>query len=455
MNRRPAWIALSALLALTSAAAAQSKVWSGRLGQAYTDEIRGFTVRPPAEAERVTESSERRLVAWVLREEKTQAIRWTLEVLRIRTDPEMDKLPTEKFAKQVADEMARSKRFKANSTRTGKVAGRPAMHFRGVWSGALKLWQRQTWVRTGEGTHLVLSLSGQLTEGKQLDRLMDAVVGSLRLFDPAEARKRRKDQLQAGQALLDELTGDKLRAKVLSEPLYYIIHSGGKVTGFIRVKESVDHREGKIGLRVVRLAGRKTDDGTVLTHEDLFAAADGGFDQWRRIERMGDRASLEEGLRQKELLLVHRQSQGSPRATKQRKLAPVIRGAYLPPAMEMMVLRLILGKGERRAYGFAVYNPIKTDFDMRTVTLVGPDAVRLGGSKRQATRLTDQMAQDAPTADVWVDKHGRMLKMAAPRRTSVLLTSRQEVLKRFAEELQAAGRLPTWVKDTAPHRPLR
>jgi len=112
-----------------------------RLGVRYTDVFRGFSLCPPAGAQRVRETSTRRLVGWVQRDDKTRAIRWSMEVLQTSHKP--TKLSISEYAEAVTKELAKGQ-FKVKSTQVGTVAGKPAMHFRGIWRGALTLWRRQT-----------------------------------------------------------------------------------------------------------------------------------------------------------------------------------------------------------------------------------------------------------------------------------------------------------------------
>ena len=114
--------------------------------------------------------------------------------------------------------------------------------------------------------------------------------------------------------------------------------------------------------------------------------------------------------------------------------------AYLPEAFGPLLPRL-LDRSKAGTYSFAVYNPSKNDFDMRTVRVVGEETIRIGAKNVKATRLTDQMSQQAPTADLWVDKKGMMLRMQMPSGLTMERADRRTVAAKFAAELAELDKL--------------
>ena len=105
------------------------------------------------------------------------------------------------------------------------------------------------------------------------------------------------------------------------------------------------------------------------------------------------------------------------------------------------LLREAWPKVEPQSFAFAVYNPAAHDFDLRTIQVVGPEKITLGGRELQATRLTDQMAADAPVANVWVDAKGILLRMRTAEGLTLERAEKKAVIAKFAAELVELDRI--------------
>lgn len=454
---------IRSILLVSAALAAAGTVWAqdrlGRpapaptvkLGIRYTDELRGFSLRPPADVERVREASPHRLAGWIRRDQKAATVRWSLEVLRIRQQP--TKLPLAEYAKTVAAKLAQSDNFKVRSTRIGTVAGKPAMHFRGAWSGALKLWRRQSWVQTEPGVYLVLNISGPETDQAEMDAVLTAVANSLKLFDPKAALAERRENLKRGKAIIKGLSDKRLAALTVSTAQYFTISVSGKSVGFLRITESIITRGGATGLRVVRGGSLKSPGAPKqLVREELFATADRKAEQWQRLEEIPSGISIQDAIKQGQLLLVQTVLPGKPRESHKKELPGPIREAYLPQALGAVVARLV-DRTKPGGWAFAVYSPARQSFEMRTVRVVGPDLISLGGRKVLATRLTDQMASDAPIASLWVNEKGRILRMRAAGGVTMELADKNAIITQFAADLVEIDKLPEKVKDRYRYKP--
>lgn len=414
-----------------------------KLGPRYTDRLVGFSLCPPADTERIRRTSARRLVGWTRRDEQTNAVRWSLEVLRTKYKP-TDMLLSE-YAAAIAAELARTGNFKVDSTQISVVAGKPAMHFRGTWTAAFKLWRRQTWVRIKPGEHLVLNISGTPAAKAEMDAVMTAVLDSMTLFDPKIAAAEYKRNLARGAAVLKGISIAKLRAIIQQQPYYCTIKLKGKTIGFIQLIESITKRSGAEGLNVVSSGVLILPDTPMqLTRKKLFATPDRKFEQWKRVSVQGRGVAaareIQEVIKKDNLLLVQVNRPGVRRRSWNSKVPETIRPAYLPEAFSAPLPRL-LDRSRAGTYAFAVYNPAKNEFDMRTVRVVGPETIRIDAKDVKATRLTDQMSQQAPTADLWVDEKGLILRMRTPGGLTMERSSRRAVAARFAAELAELDRL--------------
>ena len=398
------------------------------------------------QTERLRESSTRRLVCWVHRDEKTRAIRWSLEVLRTQLEPA--KLPRDEYVKAIARELANASRFQVESTALDKIAGKPAMHFRGTWQGALKLWRRQTWVEVKPAEYLVLNIAGPITDKAAMDKVLTAVAGTLKLFDPSAVLAERSQNLSRGSAVLGALTRAKLEAVLTGEPSYFLLRLKGKTIGFVRITEAIVRRDKdqgplgtpKGGLSVGRIGALKPPgEPRRLTREELFATVDRNVERWRRIVVDGEGTSavrsVSEGIKQEDLLLVNTIRSGRPTPSRQRRLPAKLAPAYLPAAFDVILPRMI-DRTKPAAYGFVVYGAAANDFDLRILRVVGAESITHAGRGVAAVRLTDRMAPDAPSADLWVDEKGLLLMMRTADGLTMERVRQKAVSGIFAAELR-------------------
>ncbi len=415
----------------------------GKSGLRYIDRLVGFSLCPPTDTDRIWQTSSRRLIGWTRRDKKTDAVRWSLEVLRTKHEPS-DLLLSE-YAKAVAVELTRAGNFKVESTQISVVAGKPAMHFRGTWSAAFELWQRQTWVRINPGEHLVLNISGAPAAKAEMDAVLTAVLDSLTLFDPKVAITEYRRNLAQGTAALEKLSAEKLQTIISNQPYYCTIKLKDKIIGFIRLTESMTKQSDALGLNVVSSGVLVLPDTPMqMTRKTLFATPDRNLEQWRQVsvQGKGKTASVEiqETIKKDNWLLVQVNRPGVRRESWKCEVPETIRSAYLPEAFGVMLPRL-LDCSKAETYAFAVYNPENNDFDMRTVHVVGPETIRMDEKDVKAIRLTDQMSQQAPTADLWVDEKGMILRMQTPGGLTMERADRRTIAARFSAELSELDEL--------------
>ena len=228
-------------------------------------------------------------------------------------------------------------------------------------------------------------------------------------------------------------------------------HVGEEVTlrGWLYNKRS----SGKIMFLQLR-DGTGVIQGIVTAPEspEMFATADRKLERWKRVVLEGEGPaggrSVQEALKQQDLILVQTAGPSGPRRSVERRVPPALVPMYLPQAMDVVLPRLV-DRGKPGTYGFAVYNPAANDFDLRTLRVVGPEQVRLGGRTVQATHMTDRMAEDAPTADLWVDQRGILLRMKTADKLLLQRSDRRTVASRFAAELLALEALGSQRKSNA------
>ncbi len=213
----------------------------------------------------------------------------------------------------------------------------------------------------------------------------------------------------------------------------------GKTIGFLEVTESIEQR-GKIsGVRILQVgAVLLPEKPRRLTHEDLFAAPDRQFERWRRIvvDGRGPSAvkSVAEGLKQRDVLVMQATGTDQPPTHVERRVPEALLQAYLPQAFDVLLPRLI-NRSEPSAYWFATYSLAAKDFDLRTLRVIGPETIKLSGRTLAATRLTDKMAEDAPTASLWVDREGLLVRMETADGLALEKATGSLVKAKFAAEM--------------------
>ncbi len=407
------------------------------LGKRYRAELHGFSICPPGGLERVTEPARKCLVRWVRRDEKSGRMLWSLEILKNRHRP--NKAPAAEYAKQVAATLAKEEQFKVESIDVSVAALRPAMHFRGIWSGALQLWRRQTWVRLSDQEHLVLDVTGRMEDKQEMDAALSASLKTLRLFDPKAAIQERSESFALGAELLGGLTPSSLAGLLSGQTTYALVEREGRVVGFVKTTESRTSQSDARGVRVVRSGVVKLPDKVLqLMQEELFASFDRSVEQWRRVtvrrEGKSELRTVEEGLKQRGVLLVHTTPPAGPRRTRQYVVPHAVRRAYLPAAFSVLLSRA-LDRSRPNSYGFAVFSSEAEDFHMRTVRVVGPAKIRAGGRDVPAVLLTDQASADADPSKLWVDDQGRLIEMRGAGGAITRRSDRRTIAARFAKEL--------------------
>ena len=408
-----------------------------KLGKLYAAELKGFSIRPPAGVTRIRKITGRSLVRWIRLDAKTGKVRWTMEILRNRHKPVT--MPAAEYAKVLARSLARSEQFRVESTEVSIIALKPAMHFRGVWSGALQLWRRQVWVPIGPEEHLVLDIAGPMADKAEMDAAMTASSKTLRLFDPKPAIKRRSESLTRGAEALKAVTDEKLKGLITAKLRYYLIELNGKNVGFLKITERYATRDGARGLWIIR-GGVLRPPGKPwqIIHEDLFATADRSFEKWRSlaVTRHGDAKAREirDGLKQQGVLLLYTQLPNSPVRRRTYNLPGPVRPTYLPAAFSVLLPRL-LDRSKPGLYGFAVFNPSAEDFLLRNVEVVGAETIRIGERVVAATRIDDQISTDDAPTKIWVDAEGQLLRMETAQGLVTRLATSQEVIAGFAAEL--------------------
>ena len=403
------------------------------LGRRYFDQLYGYSFCPPADSQRIREVTTKPQMSWVYRDEKTGAIAWTLRVVQAATAAEkIDLVP---YSKALADKLRSDENFQVDSVEVAPLAGKAAMHFRGVVGGELRLWQRQVWVLTGPGHFLIFRVFGPVDLKERLDAMCEAVVNTLQLTDPESARKERKENLARGQDLLDAVTETKISEALHREPQWFLLSLKDKEVGFVRVVESAVPYKGIDGYMVKTWTMVEIPKEPLrLLRREMFTTGDRKLERWldRWQNGSGRKGELtengaESGLTQENLIVCNTDIEGRIKTVKKEVPTGV---AYLSRAMEMLLPRLADLK-KSAAYSFATYTSALNAFDMATFTVIGPESITVKGQKQEAIRAANRMAEDAEPANVWLTEKGELLRMESADGLTMESATPEAVRKRF------------------------
>ncbi|NLF30974.1 MAG: hypothetical protein GX591_08825 [Planctomycetes bacterium] len=425
-----------AVLALILAAAGAAV--AAETGPRYTDELRGFSLCPPAGATVVRRTGTAELVQFVLGAETGRTPVELSVQLNVQTGDPVTDLAA--FSLHLADHLLVTQNFQVDpaSMTPTTLAGHGALILEGSVGGSVfGLFRRDVWVRLDDHRFLVLRASGPLDRADEVRAAGETAAATLWLFDPAATRAKLEQDLARGGALLEGLDGDALRAALTPGDHWYAVVRSGKVAGFVHVSEQWARQDRVEGLRVVTESAM-AGEGAVrkLARDEAFCSFDLTFERWESFSIVldGDAEQsrhLTYGIRQHGLLLI--QTVVGPRQTQANQVKVPV-GIYLPRALAS-VAPALLDRRQPGGYAFARYDDATGGIEMRTLTVVGPSAVTLGGQTFEAVELIDQASLGAPQVKMAVDGAGRILSITRPDGALLQRTTEQAIRARFAEEL--------------------
>ncbi len=422
------------------------------LTRRYIAPLDGFSLKPPANTDRIKDISQSSIIRWEKRDAATGAIAWTLSVHNQSTPAD---LTTEAYGE------ALSKKFKASgfeieSQKIQSLAGADAIHITGQTTGMITRWKKQVWIRSEDKRFLILVIAGPTGMADQLEPIFDAVVGTMELIDRAQTVKDRQDSIDRGGKLLTDLTGEKLVGLLHTKPQWFLFSMDGETVGFMKIVEA----ETKLPQ-----ANAASIDGVTITqwlkiqignHEtrmlrrEAFSSADRKYERWSESIIIGqDQSSVvigEEGLRQANLIVCTRKAPGREK-TNQKSMPPKIDVIYLPHAMGYLLPRLA-DLSQPGVYGFGAYSSEANDFDLRTFTVKGQEKIDFDGRFVTAIALTDQKTADQEPADVWVDTSGLILKMDTADGLSMQRASLRDVKLQFRDAEPLIRAMNRMARDT-------
>ncbi|MCE5279709.1 MAG: hypothetical protein ABFD92_03995 [Planctomycetaceae bacterium] len=412
------------------------------LGPRYIDAAHGFSLKAPLGTVRQRGFSTARLVSWSMRDDKSNVIAWTFSVLQVlpkKPDSGAGKPSLDTYRQMLEAQLQQSGQYKIDSAKVIPLGGKGAIDIRGVTQGPITLWKRQVWVLADPERFLVFLMAGPTSMKDALDATCTRVLETLQFTDPTEARKAMKANLARGAELMAALAGKKVGELLSKEPRWYLWSYKGKVVGFMNVSEEWAVQDRLDGVQVKTcLLMEIPGDRRRLSQRLEFSTAAGDSERWTQAETTGDGAQAshlyETGLRKADVIVCQRSLGGRSKTEKQQ----VPDNIYLTKPLAWMFFRLA-DLTKPAAYSLACYASAENNFDMRTLTVVGPEACMIDGKQVQAVRVSDQAAADAEPATLWVDAAGNILRMNSGNDLVMELSSAQAVLRHFPSAQTLAG----------------
>ena len=422
------------------------------LGRRYMDDLYGFSMQPPADAER-SRSSISGAINWTRRDAQTGAIAATLgvhQVVDIQDKTELkNQADLKAYSTALVEKLRKDEHFDVESTTMTSVAGRAAIEISGK-TGPIVFWQRQVWVPAdATGRFIVFTVMGPVDAREQLNALLEASLRTVRFTDLAAAKAAREANLDRGKAILAALADAHFQAALRPQQQWFLLAVKGKPAGFVIRTDEAVKQEGANGYRVtIWTLLEQPGDKPRLAKQVLFATADGTTERWKEQLRIGAAGGDSDGFAE-DGACIGRQvvcavDHNGKVKTSNRAVPAAI--PYLPRATSMLLPRL-LDLSKPAAYAFGTYTTAANDFDLRTFTVLAAEKITVNGRPTSAVRATDQLAADAEEATLWLNEKGDLLRMQTADGLLMETASRQEVLRYFPKASDVITDTQAWASQ--------
>ncbi|MCD4823125.1 MAG: hypothetical protein K8S55_00830 [Phycisphaerae bacterium] len=426
----------------------------------YTDELNGFSIRPPVGWARISKPRTSFLARWIredvdpgknpLAKEDPQTINacWKMTVFKSGSRRKLASL--EQCAKSLKAEICRKEpSAKVDPPQIISLAGCRTIEIAGTITGEIRKlpggriyetkWLfRQAWLEVKPGQFLILKLEALAGDKgkKKFQATWKQFAESLQLSDPAEALAKQKTTIQRSQKfLLEDLTPEKLHAALPAKALWFLILQNKQPVGWYCFKAGAFRREGLPGYRIRSWSMLQPPKSKAqLVRRILFIDKEMKMESWRVHVQIGFGPTaemiVEDGLRQRGVIFTSFSKHQAQQKTSSKRMPKNVKNIYLPKLAGMLLPRLI-DRSKKAAYIFAAYSGAINDFNMRTVKILGPENIQHNDLIVKATKATDQPFVGAETTTLWLDADGNPLWAKSPDGTITEATSRKKILQQF------------------------
>lgn len=428
----PGLVTLAAMLAPASGLAQDAPAVKDRAAPAasppakplldppYVDGSFGFSVQPPAGAtlyrEKQIGDSDVEIARFVI-----LPVQWSFTIRITTTTRPLD--PQTIVDGLTAKLGSQHQEFKVLKGESAPIAGREGVRYAASFKAQGMDWIRQQAVIPNQETeYFTLVFITPLTDRQLAESYFDQIVASFKILRDERTRERIKAALERGTKLLNQASTGQidLGSKVVQDN-YLKCVVGGKEIGYVRVSERLGKRDNRRGYLVREWGWLFNADGSITHLEhDMFLALDFSFERWdkRLYELPAEQpnanrqlqVSLENAVRESDQLGVAYLPR--PNAIEKRDKLITVEKSYSPAAWNVLFPRLIdLTKPE--LYAFSAYNSDRRGMVLRTLDVQTLDKILIDGQQISAYKIEDSEGLLPPASQIFVDTHGKVLRLVA------------------------------------------
>ena len=421
----------------------------------------GLSLRPPRETEKVGQTTDGALVHFVHGKDYHMRVfvRSSLDELDVEKVKQRAKrrsgtpFPVVDMSK-LRDRALKRIAFAAPSARVlvderAPVAGRPGVHvlYR-MRSQSGREWVfGQVFMKIDPHTVAMFEIEADADVAKHARRLFNAMLASVKLTDPQQLNKQRKQWVQNGKKWLSSVTRKQLQNNLVDEQWRRVLENG-KDVGYIRVRQQRGRMLGQTGIQVNVQQRIYMKTSTFDTFSELFESDDGALEVWsiRTARRDGGpkaklparqqqsnadqgpprKAWAETGLRDGDQLTVSREMPTKIDEDSWADLPDV----YLSQAVLELVPSM-LPPDQQQTLAFYAYYPKTSDIGLRTMKVV---PLASGGYRVHQQPMPDRSEQVAT-----YDAHGRLVQKRMADGRVILPSSRQRIRRIWEERGREFG----------------
>jgi hypothetical protein len=256
---------------------------------------------------------------------------------------------------------------------------------------------------------------------------------------------------------LNGLTGEAIQSALPQTPHWFLVQKNDTPVGWLCMQGRPVRRNREAGYEIRSWAMFQIPNQPVrLIQQRQFTNPKMTMGLWSgRVQfGSGQQSALlvEDGLRQGNMIIATL-TDGQRVDNEKKKIPEKMFGMYLPRAVGTL-LPSLLDRTQPAGYTFAEYDRQVNDFQIRTVTVVGPERIDVKGKFVQAVKITDQPAVDSEPLTFWVDENGKVLQSRSPDGLVSVSVRPEDVLRAFPNARAVIAKM-NQIQQQTPQTPTK